>query len=104
MVVFKHVALEAAAGGEVFGAVCHRTACPQGAGVLLMLLGVDVQAAACGKLGITAFCMALEGLGAQMCDTVTLKVLGAGEGLSTALLCADKTTVVIMFPFVSEQL
>lgn len=47
MVVFKHVALETAAGGEVFGAVCHRTASPQGAGVLLMLLGVDVQAAAC---------------------------------------------------------
>jgi len=47
VVVFEHVALKAAAGREVLGAVGHRTASPQGAGVLLMLLGVDVQAAAC---------------------------------------------------------
>lgn len=47
VVVFEHVALKAAAGGEVLGAVGHRAASPQGAGVLLVLLGVDVQAAAC---------------------------------------------------------
>lgn len=45
--MFEHVALKAAAGGEVLGAVSHRTAGPQGAGILLMFLGVDVQAAAC---------------------------------------------------------
>lgn len=47
VVVFEHVAFKAAAGGEVLGAVGHRAAGPQGAGVLLMLLGVYVQAAAC---------------------------------------------------------
>ena len=46
VVVFEHVALKAAARGEVLGAVGHRTAGPQGAGVLLMFLGVDIQAAA----------------------------------------------------------
>lgn len=45
--MFEHVAFKAAAGGEVLGAVGHRAAGPQGAGVLLMLLGVYVQAAAC---------------------------------------------------------
>lgn len=48
--------------------------------------------------------MALEGLGAQMCDTVTLEVLCPCEGFPTTLLCTDKATVIIMFPFVSEQL
>lgn len=52
--VFEHVALKAAAGGEVLGAVGHRAAGPQGAGILLMLLGVDVEAAACRELGATA--------------------------------------------------
>lgn len=52
MVVFEHVALKAAAGGEVLGAVGHRTAGPQGAGVLLVFLGVDVQAAASRELGV----------------------------------------------------
>lgn len=47
MVVFEYVALEAAAGGEVLGAVGHGTASPQGAGILLVFLGMDVQAAAC---------------------------------------------------------
>lgn len=42
--------------------------------------------------------MALEGLGAQMGDTVTLEVLCPGEGLPTTFLCADETTVIIMFP------
>ena len=44
------------------------------------------------------FCMAVEGLGAQMGDTVTLEVLRPGEGLATALLRTDKATVIIMFP------
>lgn len=48
--------------------------------------------------------MALEGFGAQMGDTVTLEVLCAGEGFPTTLLCADKATIIIMFPFMSEQL
>lgn len=47
MVVFEYVALKAAAGGEVLRAVGHGTAGPKGAGILLMFLGVDVQAAAC---------------------------------------------------------
>lgn len=47
VVMFEHVALKAAAGREVFGAVGHRAASPQGAGVLLMLFGVDVEAATC---------------------------------------------------------
>lgn len=47
VVVFEDVALEAAAGGEVLGAVGHGTAGPQGAGILLVFLGMDVQAAAC---------------------------------------------------------
>lgn len=51
--MFEHVALKAAAGGEVLGAVGHRAAGPQGAGVLLMFLGVDVQAAASRELGVT---------------------------------------------------
>ena len=42
--------------------------------------------------------MALEGLGAQMCDAVTLEVLRPGEGFPTTLLCADEATVIIMFP------
>lgn len=37
----------------MFGAVGHGTAGPQGAGVLLMLLGMDVEAAACRELGVT---------------------------------------------------
>lgn len=45
--MFEYVALQAAAGREVFGAVGHGTAGPQGAGILLMLLGMDVEAAAC---------------------------------------------------------
>lgn len=45
VVVFEHVALQAAAGGKVLGAVGHGTAGPQAAGVLLMLLGVNVQTA-----------------------------------------------------------
>lgn len=44
---FDHVALKAAAGGEVLRTVGRRTASPQGAGVQLMLFGVDVEAAAC---------------------------------------------------------
>lgn len=48
--------------------------------------------------------MALEGLGAQMGNTVTLKVLCSGEGFPTTLFCTDKTAVIIMFPFMSEQL
>lgn len=51
--MFEHVALKAAAGGEVLGAVGHRAAGPQGAGVLLVFLGVDVQAAASRELGVT---------------------------------------------------
>lgn len=47
VVVFEHVTLKAAAGREMLGAVGHRTAGPQGAGILLMLLRVDVEAAAC---------------------------------------------------------
>lgn len=42
--------------------------------------------------------MALEGLGAQMGDTVTLEVLSSGEGFPTTLLCTDKATVIIVFP------
>lgn len=42
--------------------------------------------------------MALEGLGAQMGDAVTLEVLCPGEGFPTALFCTDKATVIIMFP------
>lgn len=45
MVVFEDVALQAAAGGEVFGAVGYRTSGPQGAAVLLVFLRVDVQTA-----------------------------------------------------------
>lgn len=45
--MFEYVALKAAAGGEVLGAVGHRAASPQGAGILLMFLGVNVEAAAC---------------------------------------------------------
>lgn len=45
--MFHHVALQAAAGGEVLGAVGHRTAGPQRVGILFMLLGMNVQAAAC---------------------------------------------------------
>lgn len=52
VVVFEDVALQAAAGREVFGAVGYGTAGPQGAGVLLVLLGVDVEAAACRELGV----------------------------------------------------
>lgn len=33
-----------------------------------------------------------------MRDAVALKVLGSGEGLPTALLRADKATVVVVFP------
>lgn len=44
--LLKHVTLESAPGGKVFGAVGHRTASPKGAGVLLMFLSVDVEAAA----------------------------------------------------------
>lgn len=51
--VFEYVALKAAAGGEVLGAVGHGTAGPQGACILLMFLGVDVQAAPCRELCIT---------------------------------------------------
>lgn len=50
--MFENVALQAAAGREVFGAVGYGTAGPQGAGVLLVLLGVDVEAAACRELGV----------------------------------------------------
>lgn len=42
--------------------------------------------------------MALKRLRAQMSDAVPLQVLGPGEGLSTALLSADKATVIFMFP------
>lgn len=42
--------------------------------------------------------MALERLGAQVCDAVALQVLGPGEGLPTALLRANETTVVVVFP------
>lgn len=42
--------------------------------------------------------MALEGLGAQMGDTVTFEVFCTGEGFPTTLLCTDKATVIIMFP------
>lgn len=47
VVVFQHVALQAAAGGELFGAAGCRAPGPQGAGILFMLLGMNVQAAAC---------------------------------------------------------
>lgn len=47
---------------------------------------------------VRTFCMALEGLGAQMCDTMTLEVLCPREGFSTTLLCTDKASVIIMFP------
>lgn len=47
MMVFEHVALKAAPRREMLGAVGHRTACSQGAGILLMLLRVDVKAATC---------------------------------------------------------
>lgn len=69
-----------------------------------MLLGVNVQTAASRKPGSTTFCMALEGLGAQMGDTVTFQVLCPGEGFPTSLLCAHKAAVIIVFPFMSEQL
>ena len=54
VVMFDHVALEAAPRGEVFGAIGHGAAVPQRAGVLLVFLGVDVEAAACRELGVTA--------------------------------------------------
>lgn len=44
------------------------------------------------------FCVALERLGAQMCDAVTLEVLGSSKGFPTTLLRADKAAVVVMFP------
>lgn len=44
------------------------------------------------------FCMALEGLGAQMGDTVSFEVLCPGEGLPTTFLHTDEATVIIMFP------
>lgn len=50
------------------------------------------------QLHCRTFCMALEGLGTKMCDTVTFEVLSPGEGLPTAFLRTDKPTVVIMFP------
>lgn len=46
--------------------------------------------------------MALEGLRAQMGDTVTFEVFCTGEGFPTTLLCTDKATVIIMFPFMTE--
>lgn len=52
----------------------------------------------CVLVPVRTFCMALEGFGAQMGDTVTLEVLCAGEGFPTTLLCADKATIIIMFP------
>lgn len=42
--------------------------------------------------------MALEGFCTQMGDTVTFEVLGPGEGFPTTLLCADKASVIIVFP------
>lgn len=45
LVVFEHVALQAAAGRKELGAVGHGTTRLQAAGVLLMLLGVNVQTA-----------------------------------------------------------
>lgn len=50
VVVFEHVALQATAGREVLGAVGDGAAGPQAARVLLVLLGVNVQAAACREL------------------------------------------------------
>lgn len=47
---------------------------------------------------VFTFCVALERLGAQVCDAVALQVLGSGEGLPTTLLCADEATVIVMFP------
>ena len=47
---------------------------------------------------VLTFSMALEGLGAQMGDTMTLEVLCPGERFTTTLLCAHKATVIIMFP------
>lgn len=47
--------------------------------------------------------MALERLSAQMGDTVTLQVLSPSKRLATALLCANKAPIIVMFPFVSEQ-
>lgn len=44
------------------------------------------------------FCVALEGLCAQMGDAVTLEVLRPGEGFPTTLHCTDKTTVIVVFP------
>lgn len=40
--MFEHVALQVAAGGEMLGTIGYRTAGSQGAGILSMLLGVDV--------------------------------------------------------------
>lgn len=48
--------------------------------------------------------MALKGFGAQVGDSVALQVLGPGERLPTSLLWTNKATVIIVFPFMTEQL
>ena len=64
VVMFDHVALQAAPRGEVLGAVGHGAAAPERAGVLLVLLGVDIEAAARRELGIAA-CQDSGGLSAN---------------------------------------
>lgn len=49
------------------------------------------------QLALT-FCVALEGLGAQVGDAVAFEVLCAGEGLAAALLRTGEATVVVVLP------